>query len=912
MKLRLPFPFHPRLLTLALTLTATAAVSAGTFKRINIDGDFADWAGVPVAATDDEGDLIAGTAGGFDVRDVYVANDENYLYVRVVIYPSSATPDYSQFHHHFFVDGDNDTGTGRASYGLGIEMLIEDAGGYSERYGTFNDGALTGLDWAQAPGGVLPTYQYEARISRAVRDVQPADVPAGSGNPERDLPVFTSDVIGMYFEVEDVNWAVQDAGSAFTYEFAPAPPPFSGTETLAALTTTAWRVNDSGSDLGQDWLAADYDDTQTGWKTGTGLFGYNAPAGVYPAPVNTTLTSGRSAYYLRCPFAWNYDQAGAGLQLSCHLSAGAVFYLNGAEVKRVRMPEVPITSSTPATGGPAQPGVAEVFDLPSTALFAGDNLLEVEVHPAAGATTSLVFGLDFTASDNFAPRIEDPSQPADRNITEGQATTFSVGAIGGTPPFTYQWLKDGGLITGATGATLTLDPVTDADAGSYAVEITNPKGLKATSRAAVLTTTAIPVALSDSALPADAVVVEGGSTTFRVTVTGTLPAYQWLRDGEPIAGANGAELTLNNVPITEHGKKFSVTVANRLNSVTSRQATLSVFQDSAPPAITDVSGGGRSVVVSFSELLDLTSAQQSANYHLDGGVQVQSAVLDAAGGQTVTLATSQQTFGQVYQVSVSGVKDRYGNASTASRPFRSSIVLDGSFDDWNSVPVALTQDQLNPGSVEFKELSITNDTDYLYLRFSFYDAPVGPLAPVNWEARGNHYDIIFDTDQDPSTGTWEGGDVLVEDGGTYRLAGGWTQGIFTDTAVGLVPGETKATDFEFRISLRAKHQADGLPAFPNADINVFMVIQTMGWTALDRTTPTIPYSIATFPPLPVAPGPISAKRVGTKIELTWPGSGTLETRPTLSTGSWTTVPGATTSIQIDMTSAAAGFYRLRQ
>ncbi|HSA03702.1 MAG TPA: hypothetical protein P5055_23490, partial [Candidatus Paceibacterota bacterium] len=441
--------------------------SAGTFKHITIDGTFTDWAGVPPAAVDDEGDEIPGTLGGFDLREVYVANDDQYVYLRIVIHSSSSNTDYTKYHHHFYIDSDNDPATGHAVYGLGSEMLIEDAGGYSERYGTFNDGEMTGLDWAQAPAGILPAFQYEARFSRSVRDTQPADVPAGSGNPERDLLLLTQDAIAIAFEVEDSNWAVTDAGSAFPYEIAPTPPPFSGTRILVDLTAANWRMNDTGEDLGTDWLAMTYDDSQAGWKEGTGLFGFNAPTGIYPAPVNTVLARDRSTYYFRTHFTWDYDQNGVGLLLSNYLSAGAVFYLNGTELCRVRMPEGPVAYTTSATGAPPQPGAADVFDLPTTALVVGDNILEVEVHPAAGATSSLVFGDSLIASDSFPPRIQDPTQPADRNVIEGQATSFSPGSITGTQPFNYQWLKNGAPIPDATNTTFTLDSVTTADAGEY-------------------------------------------------------------------------------------------------------------------------------------------------------------------------------------------------------------------------------------------------------------------------------------------------------------------------------------------------------------------------------------------------------------------------------------------------------------
>jgi len=82
-----------RWLALICTIMVVSPTWAGTFKRITIDGSFADWAGVPVAATDDEGD------GAYDLRELYVANDDQYLYLMVRIYPSSTITDYRRMHH---------------------------------------------------------------------------------------------------------------------------------------------------------------------------------------------------------------------------------------------------------------------------------------------------------------------------------------------------------------------------------------------------------------------------------------------------------------------------------------------------------------------------------------------------------------------------------------------------------------------------------------------------------------------------------------------------------------------------------------------------------------------------------------------------------------------------------------------
>jgi hypothetical protein len=897
--------FTTRGLVLAASLLALSLSSAGTFKRITIDGSFADWAGVPVAATDEEGDASA----GYDLRELYVANDEQYLYLLVKIYASSTNADYAAVHHQFFIDGDNDPSTGRADLGLGAEMAVEDGYGFSQRYNHWFDGEVTGTDWADAPGGVLAGHQYEARISRSVRDTQPEDVPSGSGNPARDEAVFAADTIAIAHGVSDANWSRAESIPALVYAMAPAPTPFTGTQTLLGLTTASWRVNDAGADLGSDWRAADYDDTQAGWKTGTGLYGFNAPAGVYPAAINTPLTSGRSTYYLRTRFAWNSDVTGVGLLVSNYLSAGAVFHLNGTAVKRVRMPEGTVDYGTPATGGPAQPGTAELFDLPPSALVVGENLLQVEVHPAAGAGNSLVFGLALIASDSFPPRLEDPAQPTDRTTTEGQATTFSPGVVAGTGPFTYQWFRGANPISGATDATYTIDPVRETDAGSYSVEITNPKGLKVTSRAAVLTTTAVPVVLTDPSLPADQVIGEGKSATFAVAAAGSLLTYQWFKGDEPIPGEVGPQLTLQNVPLSDTGTQYSATVANRLNSVTSRKATLTVVRDTTPPAITSAAGGGRTVVLSFSEPLETASAQQAASYSLDGGVTVQGAVLDPVGATEVTLTTSAQQFGQVYRVTATGVRDLYGNAGPTSALFQSTIFIDGQFDDWTSVPVALTQDQLNPGTVEYQDLSITNDNDYVYLRIRYYE-PAGPLSPANWGDYGNYYQVIFNNDSDPATGGWLGSEVMVENGTVFHLGGGWTDGQYDGGDAAIAPGEVKAKDFEFRLSLHATLRADGSPAFPHPTFEVVCCTRnTTEWAEVDRTSPAVAYTLGTLPPLPPT---LSVRRAGAKLELTWPGGGVLQTRPSLTAGSWTTVPGAASGVQIDPTLAEAAYYRVQQ
>jgi hypothetical protein len=91
------------------------------------------------------------------------------------------------------------------------------------------------------------------------------------------------------------------------------------------------------------------------------------------------------------------------LIFSNYVDDGAVFYLNGAEIRRLRMLASPavITNLTPATGTPpcggggdaTCPDVFTISGILLNNLVQGDNVLAVEVHNA-GATSvaDVVFG----------------------------------------------------------------------------------------------------------------------------------------------------------------------------------------------------------------------------------------------------------------------------------------------------------------------------------------------------------------------------------------------------------------------------------------------------------------------------------------------------------------------------------------
>jgi hypothetical protein len=64
--------------------------------------------------------------------------------------------------------------------------------------------------------------------------------------------------------------------------------------------------------------------------------------------------------------------------------------------------------------------------------------------------------------------------PVGENAPIGGTVVLRVQATG--PNLTYQWLKNGQAILGETGPTLTLDGLTESDAGRYSVAVSNPAG----------------------------------------------------------------------------------------------------------------------------------------------------------------------------------------------------------------------------------------------------------------------------------------------------------------------------------------------------------------------------------------------------------------------------------------------------
>ena len=118
---------------------------------------------------------------------------------------------------------------------------------------------------------------------------------------------------------------------------------------------------------------------------------------------------------------------------------------------------------------------------------------------------------------------------------------WQVGPASGTGPYTN--LSDGGIISGSTNTTLTLNGATSANHGDYRVVISNSLGA-VTSAPAALTL------VSPVVSPSAPVLLAGSTAGFHVSVTGGLtPTFQtWQMDGTNLL-AMGAAYPERHQPI---------------------------------------------------------------------------------------------------------------------------------------------------------------------------------------------------------------------------------------------------------------------------------------------------------------------------------------------------------------------------
>lgn len=267
----------------------------------------------------------------------------------------------------------------------------------------------------------------------------------------------------------------------------------------------------------------------------------------------------------------------------------------------------------------------------------------VVVTNSAGSATSAAA----TLTVNLPPSIL--TQPQAQSVTAGANVSFSV-TLSGTPPFSYQWRKDGTALSGATNSTFALGNVQSGDTGAYSVVVVNSAG-SVNSSGAGLTVNSVPVAPTITTQPQGQNVSAGSGVAFTVAANGSTPfTYQWRKDGSVLAGATNVAFTLSNVQAADAGI-YTVVVGNSAGSTTSNLAVLTITAVNTAPAISQQpssqsvpAGGAVTFAVTATGTAPLTYQWRKGSASVAGAtgatLTINNAQSDDAGNYSVVVSNS--------------------------------------------------------------------------------------------------------------------------------------------------------------------------------------------------------------------------------------------------------------------------------
>lgn len=214
------------------------------------------------------------------------------------------------------------------------------------------------------------------------------------------------------------------------------------------------------------------------------------------------------------------------------------------------------------------------------------------------------------------------AQPNGQSVALGQTATFSV-TVAGTPPFAYQWYRDGSAVANATNSTYTTEAVDSDDNGAaFVVVVSNICNVVTSSPPAILQILIPPTITTQ---PQSLTVTNGVPASFTVVASSTATLYyQWRFDGSNLANETNSTLAFSSVS-PSHAGGYDVIVSNIAGSVTSTVATLVVR------------------VFDFGDAPDSYAtlrANNGARHLIVSGVRLGAAIDAEVDGQTNGLATA--------------------------------------------------------------------------------------------------------------------------------------------------------------------------------------------------------------------------------------------------------------------------------
>jgi hypothetical protein len=208
----------------------------------------------------------------------------------------------------------------------------------------------------------------------------------------------------------------------------------------------------------------------------------------------------------------------------------------------------------------------------SVQLADANGSIFVVITNAYGSVTSAPVALAVTAGDT-APTITSISF-TNATIISGHNTNVTVTALGSPAPTYYWYDNNNNLIQSGPSATLALNNLQLANAGTYTVTASNYLGNPSTNFTINII---VPPCISQQ--PSNVLVNVGDPVTFSVVEGGCAvpaPAYQWYKNGNPIGSANGTSYSVASAALSDIAF-YSVIISNSAGFVTSANAKLAIY-----------------------------------------------------------------------------------------------------------------------------------------------------------------------------------------------------------------------------------------------------------------------------------------------------------------------------------------------
>jgi hypothetical protein len=165
------------------------------------------------------------------------------------------------------------------------------------------------------------------------------------------------------------------------------------------------------------------------------------------------------------------------------------------------------------------------------------------------------------------------SYPNSQSVVQDSNVSFT-GIVNGYPKeFTYQWYKNSGILPDATGSLYSINNVTNADAATYLLTVSNSQGTVSGSASLTVIPFATPVI---TAQPNDLNLSSGYFAQMYIVANGVPnPNYQWRKNGIDIVSGIYSSLVFTNVK-EQDVALYDVVVYNNVGSVTSSGANLTI------------------------------------------------------------------------------------------------------------------------------------------------------------------------------------------------------------------------------------------------------------------------------------------------------------------------------------------------